>query len=85
MTDEKKMQYMAPLPAEKMPYFIFTKRPPLEIDYYEMVDKPWVDVINTKETPSKQFNETGIEMDDGRQIDFDVLILATGFDAFSGS
>ena len=85
MTDEKKMQYMAPLPAEKQPYFIFTKRPPLEIDYYEMVDKPWVDVINTKVTPSKQFNETGIEMDDGTQIDFDILILATGFDAFSGS
>ncbi|KAK2613374.1 hypothetical protein N8I77_000292 [Diaporthe amygdali] len=85
MTDEKKMQHMAPLPVEKMPYWIFTKRPPLEIDYYEMVDKPWVDVINTKETPSKEFNETGIEMDDGTQIDFDVLILATGFDAFSGS
>lgn len=85
MTDEKKMQLMAPLPAEKMPYWIFTKRPPLEVDYYEMVDKPWVDVVNTNETPSKQFNETGIEMDDGTQIDFDVLILATGFDAFSGS
>ncbi|KAK7697659.1 hypothetical protein SLS64_013289 [Diaporthe eres] len=85
MTDEKKMQHMAPLPAEKMPYWIFTKRPPLEVDYYEMVDKPWVDVVNTIETPSKQFNEKGIEMDDGTQIDFDVLILATGFDAFSGS
>ncbi|KAG8166402.1 hypothetical protein KVR01_002091 [Diaporthe batatas] len=85
MTDEKKMQYMAPLPADKMPYYIFTKRPPLEIDYYEMVDKPSVDVVNTNETPSKKFNETGIEMDDGRQIDFDILILATGFDAFSGS
>ncbi|POS69502.1 hypothetical protein DHEL01_v212104 [Diaporthe helianthi] len=85
MTDEKKMQYMAPLPADKMPYHIFTKRPPLEADYYEMVDKPWVDVVNIKETPSKQFNETGIEMNDGRQIDFDVLILATGFDAFTGS
>lgn len=85
MTDEKKMQFMAPLPIDKMPYWIFTKRPPLEIDYYEMVDKPWVDVVNTKQTPSKRFNETGIEMEDGRQIDFDVLIFATGFDAYRGA
>ena len=85
MTDERKMQLMAPLPVEKMPYWILTKRPPLEIDYYEMVDKPWVDVINTKQTPTKAFNKTGLEMEDGRQIDFDVLIFATGFDAFKGA
>lgn len=85
MSDPAKMDLMAPLPAEKMPYHIFTKRPPLEMDYYEMVDKPSVDVINTNHTPSKTFTETGILMEDGRRIDFDILILATGFDAFSGS
>lgn len=85
MTDQAKMDQMAPLPADKMPYYIFTKRPPLEIDYYECVDRPSVDVVNTKLTPSKAFNETGLLMEDGRQIDFDILILATGFDAFSGS
>lgn len=85
MTDPAKMDLMAPMPVEKMPYHIFTKRPPLEMDYYEMVDKPSVEVINTKQTPSKAFNETGMVMEDGRQIDFDILILATGFDAFSGS
>lgn len=85
MTDPSKMDLMAPLPAEKMPYYIFTKRPPLEMDYYEMVDKPSVDVVNTKLTPSKGFTETGVSMEDGRQIDFDILILATGFDAYSGS
>lgn len=85
MTDPAKMDLMAPLPAEKMPYHIFTKRPPLEMDYYECVDMPSVELVNTKHTPSKAFNETGILMEDGRQIDFDILILATGFDAFSGS
>ncbi|CAN8102796.1 unnamed protein product [Discula destructiva] len=85
MTDPAKMDQMAPLPADKMPYHIFTKRPPLEMDYYECVDRPNVDVVNTKTTLSKAFNETGIMMEDGRQIDFDILILATGFDAFSGS
>lgn len=85
MTDTAKMDLMAPLPAEKMPYHIFTKRPPLEIDYYEMVDKPSVELVNTKQTPSKAFNATGMLLEDGRQIDFDILILATGFDAFSGS
>lgn len=85
MTDPVKMQLMAPLPAEMMPYHIFTKRPPLEIDYYEMVNRPNVELVNTKHTPSKAFNETGLLMEDGKQIDFDILILATGFDAFSGS
>lgn len=85
MTDPVKMQQMAPLPAEKMPYYMFTKRPPLEMDYYECVDRPNVDVVNTNETPSKAFNETGLLMEDGKQIDLDILILATGFDAFSGS
>lgn len=85
MTDPAKMDKMAPWPAEKMPYHIFTKRPPLEMDYYECVDRPSVELVNTKHTPSKTFNETGILMEDGRQIDFDILILATGFDAFSGS
>lgn len=85
MTDPTKMDEMAPLPAEKRPYHIFTKRPPLEMDYYECVDKPSVELVNTKRTPSKAFNSTGMLMEDGRQIDFDILILATGFDAFSGS
>lgn len=55
------------------------------MDYYECIDRPSVDLVNTKVTPSKAFNETGMLMEDGRQIDFDILILATGFDAFSGS
>lgn len=85
MTDPVKMDFMAPLPASRMPYYIFTKRPPLEIDYYEMLDRPNVELVHTKQTPTKEFNEKGVLMEDGRQIDFDVLILATGFDAFSGS
>lgn len=85
MTDPVKMDLVAPLPAEKRPYHIFTKRPPLEIDYYEMLDRPNVELVHTNHTPSKAFSETGIVMEDGRQIDFDILILATGFDAFSGS
>lgn len=86
MTDPAKMDIMAPLPAkDKMPYYLFTKRPPLEIDYYEMVDRDNVELVNTRVTPSRAFNETGMVMEDGRQIDFDVLILATGFDAFTGS
>lgn len=85
MTDPVKMDLMAPLPATKMPYHIFTKRPPLEIDYYEMIDRPNVELVHTIHNPTKTFNETGVVLEDGKQIDFDVLILATGFDAFSGS
>ena len=37
-----------------------------------------------KETPIKAFNEKGIELSDGTQLEFDVIILATGFDALTG-
>ncbi|KAI1622207.1 hypothetical protein EDD37DRAFT_594245 [Exophiala viscosa] len=76
----RKRELMVPVDP---PYYFGTKRSPLEQDYYEMLDRDNVDVISLAETSIKTFNETGILLD--RQMDFDVVVLATGFDSFSGS
>ncbi|OAP60367.1 hypothetical protein AYL99_05369 [Fonsecaea erecta] len=80
--DPRKQELMVPV---KAPYHFGTKRSPLEQDYYEMLDRPNVDIINMNENPLKTFNATGVLMEDGTQHDFDVMVLATGFDSFSGS
>jgi cation diffusion facilitator CzcD-associated flavoprotein CzcO len=80
--DPKKRELMAPT---EPPYYLGTKRAPLEQDYYEMIDQDNVDIVNLNETPFKEFNEKGILLEDGQQLDFDVVVLATGFDSFSGS
>jgi cation diffusion facilitator CzcD-associated flavoprotein CzcO len=84
MRDEKKKDLLAPL-GEKQPYWISTKRCPLEQDYYECIDQDNVDIVDLNEKSFKSFNEKGVELADGTQLDFDVIVLATGFDSFSGS
>jgi cation diffusion facilitator CzcD-associated flavoprotein CzcO len=82
MKNAKKRELMAPADP---PYYYGTKRVPLEHDYYEMLDKDSVDIVHMGQNPLQTFNKTGMLMEDGTQIDFDVLVLATGFDSFSGS
>jgi cation diffusion facilitator CzcD-associated flavoprotein CzcO len=80
--DAAKRELMAPT---EPPYYFGTKRAPLERDYYEMLDQDHVDIVDMKKVPLKAFNETGMLMEDGVQRDYDIVILATGFDSFSGS
>lgn len=82
MTDPVKQDLMAP---EEPPYWFGTKRTPLEHDYYEMLDKPTVEIIDMNKTPLKTFVPTGMVMEDEKLRDFDMVVLATGFDSFTGS
>ncbi|KAK5943489.1 hypothetical protein PMZ80_004496 [Knufia obscura] len=84
MRPGKKRDLMAP-PVDKMPYWFATKRAPLEQDYYECVDRDNVDVVDMNEQRIKNFADGGIVFEDGTEKEFDILILATGFDSFSGS
>jgi cation diffusion facilitator CzcD-associated flavoprotein CzcO len=82
MTDPVKKDLMAPLePA----YPFGTKRCPLEQDYYECLDMDHVDIVNLDKTALKSFTEKGILTEDGIEKEFDVVVLATGFDSFTGS
>ncbi len=61
-----------------------TKRPPLETGYYEVYNLPNVDLISLPEEPIVRFTREGIQTTE-RMIPIDVLIVATGFDAITGS
>jgi cation diffusion facilitator CzcD-associated flavoprotein CzcO len=60
------------------------KRPPLENGYYEIFNQENVELINLGEEPIVRFTATGIRTSE-RHIDVDDIVLATGFDALTGS
>jgi len=72
------------IPAEP-PFWFGTRRSPLEQDYYESMDQENVSLVDLKDTPIKTFNEKGILLDNDEQRDFEIVIMATGFDSFTGS
>ncbi|CAK1365733.1 unnamed protein product [Cercospora beticola] len=74
----QKRDLLAPLDP---PYYILTKRPSLEQDYYEMSDRDNVDITNS---PIQRFTKTGIETADGKSEDFDIVAICTGYDAVTG-
>lgn len=82
MTDPVKRDLMAPLEPG---YWIGTKRQPLEHDYYECIDLPTVEVIDLNAAPIRTFSEKGIVTEDGKEREFDIVVLATGFESYTGS
>ena len=61
------------------------KRPSLEQRYYETYALDHVDLIDVSADPIATFTATGIRTESGVEHDFDVIALATGFDAVTGS
>ncbi|OXA63188.1 baeyer-Villiger monooxygenase [Folsomia candida] len=81
VTNETKRDLLAPL---VQPHPFGTKRPSLEQSYYEVCSQDNVDIINVKESPIVEITPTGIKTADGGHIETDVIVLATGFDAYTG-
>jgi cation diffusion facilitator CzcD-associated flavoprotein CzcO len=84
VTDPRKRDIVAP---EKAPHTFGTKRPSLEQNWYEIIDKPNNDVVSIDEehgTPVKEVTEKGIVTSDGKEREFDIIVLATGFDSVTG-
>lgn len=81
ISDPVKRDILAP---EKQPHAFGTKRPSLEQDYYEQLDKPENEVVDLKATDIKEFTETGIVTEDDKLREFDLVALATGFDSVTG-
>ncbi|EKD01609.1 FAD dependent oxidoreductase [Trichosporon asahii var. asahii CBS 8904] len=67
-------------------YGFGTHRVPLERGYLETFLRPNVEAISVRKdrNPIKRFVENGIELQDGRVVELDTVILAIGFDAGSG-
>lgn len=72
---------------EEPPHPFGVKRPCLEQNYYEVLDRDNVAIVDINEevgTPIKEFTERGIITSDGKEHEFDIISLATGFDVVTG-
>lgn len=79
--DPRKRDILAPL---KPPHPLGAKRPSLEQNYYDLFNKPNVDVVDVKANPIVDVVPKGIRTADGFVHEFDIIALATGFDALTG-
>lgn len=70
---------------EKKPHPFGVKRPCLEQNFYEVLDRDNVDVVDISKngTPIERFTEKGI-VTGGVEREFDIIGLATGFDVVTG-
>jgi cation diffusion facilitator CzcD-associated flavoprotein CzcO len=60
------------------------QRLPLETNYFETYNRDNVELVDSKATPIQQITATGLRTSD-REFEFDVIVYATGFDAFTGA
>ena len=60
-----------------------TKRPPLETNYYEVFNQDNVTLVDITSAPIESITQTGIRTAN-TEYEFDVIVLATGFDAMTG-
>ncbi|KAG5724599.1 hypothetical protein E4T56_gene4007 [Termitomyces sp. T112] len=73
------------LAPEKPRHPFGVKRVSLEQWYYEVFNQPNVDLIDINENPIVEITPKGVKTQDGMVHELDVLVLATGFDAVTGS
>ena len=65
-------------------HFVMTKRPILEGGYWETYNRDNVTLVDLREDPIERFTPTSVITESGEHP-IDMLVLATGFDAISGS
>jgi cation diffusion facilitator CzcD-associated flavoprotein CzcO len=61
-----------------------TKRVPCETGYFETYNRDNVELISLAENPILAYTESGVHTAQG-DFDFDMIVLATGFDAYTGA
>ncbi|MBV8399821.1 MAG: NAD(P)/FAD-dependent oxidoreductase [Acetobacteraceae bacterium] len=66
-------------------YGFGTHRVPLENGFLETFLRPNVEVVSVKDNPIERVTPNGMQLRDGTEYKFDVLIFATGFDAGTGA
>lgn len=60
------------------------QRVPLETKYFEVYNRPNVELVDLLETPIETLTEQGLKTTD-REFEFDYIVYATGFDAITGA
>lgn len=81
MQNPAKRDLLAP---ETPPHPFAGKRPSLEQDYYEQMDKDHVTLVNVKQNPVREVVSNGIITADGTLHEADIIAIATGFDSVTG-
>ena len=61
-----------------------TRRPSVDSGYFETFNRDNVSLVDLAETPIVEFTAKGIRTT-AEELEFDIIIYATGFDAFTGS
>jgi len=61
-----------------------TRRVPLESGYYEVFNQPNVRLVDLRKTPIERITPNGI-VTSNAELEFDMIIYATGFDAITGA
>jgi len=79
VNDPAKAELLAP-----KTYPLGTKRLCLDTDYYETYNRDNVDLVDIASAPIDRLTGTGLETG-GHSYDFDSIVLATGFDAMTGT
>jgi len=82
IVDKEMRRKLAP---EVAPHPFGVKRPCLEQQYYEVYNQPNVTLVDVAENPISEITPKGVKTQDGKEHEFDVLVIATGFDAVTGS
>ena len=65
-------------------YPLGCKRQVLDTHYYETFNRPNVTLVDLRREPLVEITTTGVRTA-GREVELDVLVLATGFDAMTGA
>lgn len=60
------------------------RRPPMETNYYEVFNRSNVNLVDVKSNPIQEITSCGV-LSGGTEYEVDVLVLAMGFDAFTGA
>lgn len=86
ITDKIRATVTDPAVAELLvPTDLYAKRPLCCDDYYETYNRDNVTLVDVKADPIVRFTPTGLRLASGREVEVDVVVLATGFDAVSGN
>ena len=59
------------------------KRPPIDTNYFDTFNKPHVSVVDVRADPIRRIVPEGIELESGKVHELDVIVFATGFDAWT--
>lgn len=82
LSDPDLIELLVPKPGE---YGFGTHRVPLERGYYEAYHRDNVEAVGVRDNPIARIVPEGIEQEDGTVHEVDVIVMATGFDAGTGS